>query len=662
MVNNKKPINEKIFIELYKSGKTDLELSIMFDVGERTIQRYVSKLRIKGKIKFRNQLPVTKTVSRKNTIQPVEPINWKINKTRKKGSKVKKPFSTYLVVADTHVPYVNAPAVKSVLKLMDDMTFDGFILLGDYMDMSPISHWLKNKRKTMENQRMKDDYIAGNTLLDEFDKRLPENCDKRFFYGNHCLDEKTEVLTERGWMLYGEIKKSDKIFSLNPETEIAEWTSIKSKFKKSFKGQLNQIETSKISLVATDDHKLFYKDKYSRKYKFELVKNIKKRNYLIPRTSKSNKPEYPIKDDMLKLIGWLLTDGSITKDKYNYVKFYQRESKVGLIVDILDRLKIKYGVYKRKRDIKFICGRKVISSEVQYTLNICAQDSRKLLQYINKEKEIPYYIDQLSKRQFDIFLNSVIDGDGSRHKSAPKTSLMLYGKKKFLEQIQILGLKNEYGMSLSEYREGDYRLNIIPRLSYNLYNFGDIVKKVDYNGFVWDLTIEPYHNFLIRRNGKCHFTGNCDWYNQLIEEYPALEGLLEPKTELKLEERGYKVYEEINHIEKIGKLAFTHGIYTGMHFVKKHIDMLKTNCIFGHLHSPRTRFEPSPAREIAIAGYGLGCLCDLSPDYMKNRPNGWVHGFGVVYFYNDEGYFDVDIKRIVKGKYIFNNKLYDGNI
>ena len=57
---------------------------------------------------------------------------------------------------------------------------------------------------------------------------------------------------------------------------------------------------------------------------------------------------------------------------------------------------------------------------------------------------------------------------------------------------------------------------------------------------------------------KRFFYGNHeDWYFQLIEEYPALEGLLEPKTELKLIERGYKVYDTINNIEKIGKLNFT---------------------------------------------------------------------------------------------------------
>jgi len=334
-------INQKVFIELYNANKDDIELAELFGVSERSIQRYSAQLRKKGKIKYRVELPSSKTVSTpKSYTKDIKPINWKITKTTKKKGK-EKPFSSYLVIADSHVPYTSEVATKAVLKVMEDTPIDGFIILGDYLDMSQISHWLKNKKKTLENKRMIADFIEGNKLLDEFDKRLPKGCDKRFFYGNHE-----------------------------------------------------------------------------------------------------------------------------------------------------------------------------------------------------------------------------------------------------------------------------------------------------------------------------------DWYFQLIEEYPALEGLLEPKVELKLAERGYKVYDTINHIERIGKLSFTHGIYHSQNFVKKHIDELKTNVIIGHLHQPRSRFATSPAREIAIAGYSVGCLSDLSPAFMKNRPNAWTHGYAVVNFYNSgdqRGYFDVSIKRIVKGKTIFNGKLYDGN-
>ena len=335
--NKKINIDEKIFIELYNDGKDDLDLAKLFQRGLRTIQYTCQKLRKAGKIKSRKYLQ-SKTVSQKpaNKLQNIQPIDWKIPKpTRNKGKE--KPFKSYMIIADSHVPYVNTSAMKVALSITKDINPEGFIILGDFMDMEPISHWLKNKKRTLENKRMKDDYIEGNKLLDKFDSILSKECDKRFFYGNHE-----------------------------------------------------------------------------------------------------------------------------------------------------------------------------------------------------------------------------------------------------------------------------------------------------------------------------------DWYFQLIEEMPALEGLLEPKVELKLEERGYKVYDEINHIERIGRLCFTHGIYHNQNYVKSHIDKFQTNVLHADMHSPRFRCSESPARDIALVGYCLGCLCDLAPAYGKNRPNKWSHGFAVVHFFKN-GYFDVDIKRIVQGRCIYNGKLYDGN-
>lgn len=263
--------------------------------------------------------------------------SWAIKKTTVKPTKGKQDFQTYLVLGDLHIPEHNMPAIKSIFSMMDDIKFDGLVNIGDFLDMGCISHWNKTKKLTSEGLKLKEDYIVGNAILDEFDKRLPEGCDKHFMFGNHE-----------------------------------------------------------------------------------------------------------------------------------------------------------------------------------------------------------------------------------------------------------------------------------------------------------------------------------DWYYQFLEYNPMLEGMLHPTNELKLKERGYKVYEQYNDVFRIGQLNFTHGIYTGIHYVKKHIDELKTNVIFGHLHSQRERYESSPAKQLSIAGYALGCLCSMSPSYMKGRPNKWTNGFAVVYFYPN-GDFEVRLIRIIRGRFIFDRKIYNGN-
>ena len=112
-------------------------------------------------------------------------LQWSVPKTSVPANK-NKDFKSFLILGDHHVPEHDVVAHKAVFNLMDDYKFDGFIELGDFMDFSCISHWNKGKNKTLEGKRLKNDYIAGNSVLDEIDKRLPKNAEKHFFKGNHC--------------------------------------------------------------------------------------------------------------------------------------------------------------------------------------------------------------------------------------------------------------------------------------------------------------------------------------------------------------------------------------------------------------------------------------------------------------------------------------------
>jgi len=57
------------------------------------------------------------------------------------------------------------------------------------------------------------------------------------------------------------------------------------------------------------------------------------------------------------------------------------------------------------------------------------------------------------------------------------------------------------------------------------------------------------------------------------------------------------------------------------------------------------------------SGKSLGCGCDLNPDYLKNRPTGWVLAIGVIYFLPNGDYNEYTI-RVINGQFVFNGKLY----
>ena len=150
-----------------------------------------------------------------------------------------------------------------------------------------------------------------------------------------------------------------------------------------------------------------------------------------------------------------------------------------------------------------------------------------------------------------------------------------------------------------------------------------------------------------------------DWMNQFIEKYPSLDGLFDISSGLKLNERGYKVY-PYNDIVRFGRLCITHGIYCGTTPARTHASKLLSNVLVGHTHSPEMCLIHSPAKEVSVVGYVNGCLCHMSPDYMKSKPSNWATGVAILYLFPN-GWFDVNLIRIVKGRFVYNKKLYDGN-
>jgi hypothetical protein len=138
-----------------------------------------------------------------------------------------------------------------------------------------------------------------------------------------------------------------------------------------------------------------------------------------------------------------------------------------------------------------------------------------------------------------------------------------------------------------------------------------------------------------------------------IEEYgllPTVEGLLD------LAGFGYESV-PLNHFLKVGKAYFTHGLYTGSSHAKKHLDAIKRNVYYGHLHDTQSYNTVSIDGPLEAAS--LGCLCTLDAAFLKGRPNNWVHAFGVFEFFPDGSYTFL-CPKIINGQMSFNGKVFKG--
>jgi DNA repair exonuclease SbcCD nuclease subunit len=401
---------------------------------------------------------------------------------------------------------------------LDENIISTVIHLGDFVD----------QRKTLNVNTVK------RLRIDFLDRLYLRGCTAHFIAGNHdCLDSETECLTKRGWLKYNEINQDDEILSLI-ENGKCKWDKIDGVLIKRYSGEMINIKSRRLDACMTPNHRCLVGEKksyYQRKkdnlfadkpINYKLAKDILVTDKFIS-SADINNNEFDISDEMLKLIAWILTDGWISK-KNNCIAIYQSKIKnVSIIQSLLDKLKLGYSLTKRDRNIDDICGIKLKNKPLtEHTFRISANSTKKIKYFINNKKELPQWLMELSIRQFEIFLYSIVDGDGTWTKN--KTCATIYGKKEFLDELQKLCIIYGWRSKLSLNNRNDDILYVVKTNKSYFCKSG--INKINYNGIVWCLQV-PYTNFMVRRNGTAYFTGNCFFKN--TNEVNSLQELIGDK-------------------------------------------------------------------------------------------------------------------------------------
>lgn len=343
--------------------------------------------------------------------------------------------------------------------------------------------------------------------------------------GNHdCLDKETELLTKRGWVSYTDIQESDEILSINKEG-FSEWTPIlEIIIKKSDK--VYKYANTSLDFSFTESHRIFCSKRHSKSKTYEslgytTLKDMAICRYRFPVSAKNNRLDYPISDDEIELLGWVITDGGVYQSS---VVIHQSKIKGRSdIRQLLKRLEYKFSSSIRQRNTKYIMGKKLKNRPLVSEDFFILSESQGFINSVlghGKVIKDPEIFNKFSTRQLNLFLESLMKGDGSWAKS--KKAGALNGVKSVLDWVQSLAAQCGVSASMSEYREGDYRLNLtFDREFVQVDNFKKEVEEVRYDDTVWCLQV-PNTNFMVRRNGKSYFTGNCwdqESWNQKNKKY-----------------------------------------------------------------------------------------------------------------------------------------------
>ena len=535
-----------------------------------------------------------------------------------------------LIISDLHIPDHNVKALGLIYRFIKTYKPTTLHILGDFINFPTLSAWPQDPHYHIT---LSEEINEARQILVKLCKIRP-NMEVLWYEGNHeCFDEHTEILTNNGWLHYSKINKDTELVTFDKEKDCLEIEKPIAIQVYDYDGEMYEIKNRSTNLLITPNHRLYFKYNQTSKWQTKEINQMTiGDNRVYFRTSGTfNQVEYPITDDELRISAWLFTDGFMSR---YVVSFYQRKSKVYMIEEILNRLGWKFNRHERYREIQSIQGKDILSHEIEVKLSLL-QPYRAILQSIVKDKHtLSDWVYKLSDRQFDVFLNSFIDGDGSRHKSAPLTSLMVYGRKKIIEELQRACFIHGYRTSISEYRPEDFRLNINKSNICTFDRFKEGVKKLKYRGIIWDVTT-PNDTVIVRRKGKISITGNSRMQKYLARNAAQLASL---------EIEGEQVV-SIPHLFKLRELCvkytekefrdgvlYHHGqLCRAKSGYTAHGNMEKTgvSVLSGHVHRVALVFKNLYDKQ--IFGMETGCLCNQKPyPYYGTMVKDWSLGWATI--------------------------------
>jgi hypothetical protein len=243
------------------------------------------------------------------------------------------------------------------------------------------------------------------------------------------LENETEFLTYSGWKKFDEINENDLIASFDMDLKLS-YDKYIDKFDNLYTGKIHTFEDRYTRFSVTPNHNLFISDvnrseknnfstKYDSTIKIWYFKTVddylrdrKNYKFILHNLNNFNIDSPVFTDDFIKIVGLFLSEGSfLLNEKQEIVGITISQLLGGKIEPIINSITehqftITKGFRKNRWELSYNLRDKYIANFLKH---FC--DGH----YCN-EKDIPSFVFTFSKRQFDIFLESIVSGDGHRHK------------------------------------------------------------------------------------------------------------------------------------------------------------------------------------------------------------------------------------------------------
>jgi len=329
----------------------------------------------------------------------------------------------------------------------------------------------------------------------------------------HCFSEDTEILTTDGWKTHDSLSEGSTVMSYNRESGELEWNEVSEVFRYNHHKEMISVKNRDIDILVTPEHGLLTNTcpRLGREWKDDTAESLfgKDKYFMLAGTHDESESE-DIDDNMIRLLAWVMTDGSI--DKHGYIRISQsdqEDERISNLENVLENLGVSYS-----KTLRYEAGSTVHGTYRKfnaYRYNLHAGDwMNELYKYIDDEKNPLPALRELSFRQMNIFIESWIDGDGSRNQTQNSVSVQTSSVVKgHMDLIQEFSARTGRRTSLQSYTSPSgthiWRLTLNPRNTTRV--SPDKWTRQEYSGTTWCVTV-PNHTLLVRRGGHTAITMN----------------------------------------------------------------------------------------------------------------------------------------------------------
>ena len=354
--------------------------------------------------------------------------------------------------------------------------------------------------------------------------------------GRLCFDDQTEILTDQGWKLFEELNRTERVLTLNPETEYAEYQRPVAYQEYYHNGPMLCADGRDVSFSVTPEHRQFgsFPGKTAR---FVATREIRGRAFAIKSAPVAWRGETPARIEipaaswtqqvsnqfgtygtatttiqarpitgrrhliaLAQLLTYYATEGSLRKQRGSGQGIDVYGDHVPQVTELCDILGLAYSVHRDPRNgvarVNVGGGTRIRS----YFESECGSGAC--------NKRLPRWVLDLPASSLASIWNILCRTDGHRFESGREifltTSRVLAG------QIQEILAKLGHSSSAQTTTGTNFPIFVVSKKQGRSIWLNTWVRIVErpYTGKVYCLTTDN-GVVCVRRDGKVHFSGNC---------------------------------------------------------------------------------------------------------------------------------------------------------